>query len=140
MHASLNSSVDFEVQSASFVPEHSQEVRSLDLSPRAASPKKGYFRYVLTIIIKFIFASTCDRDCQKEDLGAILIDRRISPPPLLVIGGVKLILPKPLIGELSSCLQDRTNIVWIRLSVTLSKPSSLSTPKSMSGFARTFLT
>ncbi|CAF1449365.1 unnamed protein product [Adineta steineri] len=90
VNGSLNSSIDYEIEGASIVQE------SIDTKLFSLSQKQT-FRYILVVIIKFIFQSSCDRHCQKEKLKVIIDDGHVPRPPPIIIRSVKFILPKPTI-------------------------------------------
>ncbi|CAF1405952.1 unnamed protein product [Adineta steineri] len=90
VNSSLNSSIDYEIEGASIVQE------SIDTKLFSLSQKQT-FRYILVVIIKFIFQSSCDRHCQKEKLKVIIDDGHVPRPPPIIIRSVKFILPKPTI-------------------------------------------
>ncbi|CAF0990734.1 unnamed protein product [Adineta ricciae] len=98
LNATLNSSIDFVVAGASFLPINTNlPNRLLDLSAKHGLSRRKYDRYRLIIIIRFIFLSLCDRHCQKQLLTPMFDHRDIPSPPAIMILGIKFELPKPII-------------------------------------------
>ncbi|CAF3051787.1 unnamed protein product [Rotaria sp. Silwood2] len=91
---SLDSSTEIEILRASFVPVTTSTAKALPVERRLRRERQK--KYVLVVIIRFIFIfSTCDRRCQQSTLMPII--DHIRPPPKIIIIGIAFILPKPTI-------------------------------------------
>jgi hypothetical protein len=133
LNTSLSSAIDFEIESASFVPI-SGSSRSFSWPQTQRIRRQAHRRYVLVIVIRFIFAfSSCNYRCQRDTLKQKIDDVYIPAPSRIVIKGIIFDLPPPRIGKppFSFLKRHRYQSSYIFHLETFSKPtpSSISTSK-----------